>query len=130
MEKDREFLTKLILSLKCSNKITKDECGDLNIVGKKGKIYRDNDFWYVFINDTSIWRKTKEQISFMEVWQNGDREGVLRLDRLPTEREAKIINKLVGLGKKREISEKERARLILIGSQTRLQKRLEPRPLI
>jgi hypothetical protein len=87
-----------------SNKVVKDECGDLSIFGKEGKIYTDEDHWYLFQTGRN-WNEWKKKLNFMEVWQDGDAEGVLRLNRLPLEKEVLKIRKAVGLGKKRKAGE-------------------------
>lgn len=94
--------------LKTSNKILKDECGDPCILGKKGKIYTDLSFWYIYLV-AKQWNSFKKQLDFMEVWQDGDSEGVLRADFPPSPKQAIVIRRLVSLGKKRIMSEKQRA---------------------
>jgi hypothetical protein len=61
------------------------------------------------------WRFAKRALSFYEVTNDGDEEGMLFLDRLPTPEEADIIRDKLGIPKKREISEEERARLAGMG---------------
>jgi hypothetical protein len=47
----------------------------------------------------------------MSVWQDGDGEGVLKLDRLPTAEEAVTIRARIGLRKKKEYSIEQREKL-------------------
>jgi hypothetical protein len=95
------------INVKCSNKITKDECLDPCIFGKKGKMYQDKDYWYLYLAGRN-WNYFKTQLNFMEVWQDGDAEGVLRLNRPLTDKEAPKVRKAAELGKKRVMSEKQR----------------------
>lgn len=108
MYKDkRNFLKTVHKLLKTSNKIVDDKCGDPCIFGKKGKIYVDGAYWYVYTSRS--WSLAKEKLGFMKLWQDGDTEGVFRLDRPPSEKEAAKVRNVVGLGKKRELSPEHRA---------------------
>lgn len=91
--------------LKTSNKVVKDECGDPCIFGKKGKVYTDLTFWYIYLV-SSRWGSVKKELDFMEVWQDGDTEGVLRADFPPSPKQAIIIRRVLGLGKKRIVPAK------------------------
>jgi hypothetical protein len=50
-------------------------------------------------------------LKFAKVTQDGDGEGFLKIDRLPTEAEGHIIRDKLGIPKKRQSSEEEIARL-------------------
>lgn len=89
-------------ALGTSSPIVKDECNDPNIVGTKGHVYVDGDgsygpWFYVMAEGMNL----KKRLSFMLTWQG---ECVYKLDRLPTEEEAAMVRKVVGLRKKKTLS--------------------------
>jgi hypothetical protein len=63
------------------------------------------------------WGAAKRGLSFAETTNDGDDEGALVLDRLPTPAEAEAIRHYVGIAKKRELSAAERERLVEAGRQ-------------
>jgi hypothetical protein len=92
----------------------RDRCVDYAIDGKSGKIYQDGGGYllYVTTGESAVkWRHIKQRLSFCRVTQDGDDEGCLHLDRLPTEDEAALIRKTLGLRKRREVSPEEWARI-------------------
>ena len=93
-------------ALKTSDKPKKDECGDWNIFGKKGKIYHDHIYWYVMVYNG---RLLEERLSFMVKWQG---DYVYRSDKLPTPGQAIIIRKVAGLKRKRVLSSEQRKKAI------------------
>lgn len=101
--------------LNTSSKIAKDECGDLNIFGKKGKIFIGEPYWFIFIRETRSWNNIKKKLNFMVVSQDGDYEGILKLDRYPTSVESTIIRKIVGLVKKKQLSLEHEKKLVESG---------------
>lgn len=108
---DRKLLVELCDSLNVSHKrIKRDELDYWNIVGRRGKIDTDSVSWYVRVEcDTPLrWRRVKEALQFMEIWQDGDDEGALRLQRYPSEEEAQKIRKFVGLTGKRTLTEDQK----------------------
>jgi hypothetical protein len=107
MLSDRDFLKKLSKYLRINNKIVQDECSDYCIYGKKAKIYTDSIYWYVYYTGGK-WNTLKKTLSFMEVWQDGDSEGVLRKELFPSSEEATVLRKTLGLGKKRILTEKQK----------------------
>lgn len=100
---------KLRKALFTSVRWKRDECGDWTLFGKKGKIYIDNNNFYVFLK---IQRNTKQSLEFMKVHQEGDNEIVFSLDRLPNSKEATRLRKLVGLRSSRVLSPEHRAKLL------------------
>jgi hypothetical protein len=112
---DRKYLVKLAKALDVSEKrIKKDTYGDWNIVGIRGHISTEGDYWYVYCDCNSVrkWTFTKKQLSFMEIHQDGDDEGILKCSRMPFRDEAKEIRKVIGVRPKRVISEEHRAKLL------------------
>ncbi len=115
-------------SLSTSSRLARDECGDWNIFGSRGKLYTDKELgpnWYLYTWHS--WARAKRGLSFMEVHQDGDDEGVLRLDRLPTEQEARLIRKCAGLGRKRKLSPERREKLIEAGFNFRFSDGVQPK---
>lgn len=110
LQKDLKQIKKLRTRLKISDSVEIDECGDPNIYGTKGKLFVGEPFWFIYIYDN--WVRTKKKLNFMIVSQDGDSEGILKLDRLPTSGESTIIRKTGGFTKKREISEDTKKRLV------------------
>ena len=107
-------------SLHTSSEVVRDECGDWAIVGSRGKLYTDSQFgpyWYLYT--ARSWPRVKRALTFMEVHQDGDTEGALKLDRLPTFEEARLIKKWTGLGTKKTLSTERRAKLIEAGREFR-----------
>jgi hypothetical protein len=105
---DRKLLVELCSHLNISERrIKRDELDYWNIIGRRGKIDTDSVFWYVRVECQSSlrWRRVKEALQFMDLWQDGDDEGALRLQRYPTEEEAQKIRKNVGLTGKRVLTE-------------------------
>lgn len=112
---DRKLLVELCQHLEISkNNIKRDELGYWNIVGKKSWIDTDSVSWYVRVSCKSItaWRRVKEALPDMVLWQDGDAEGALKLLRHPTEEEAQKIRKYIGFRRVVKISEEMREILI------------------
>lgn len=111
---DKRLLQQLSDSLETSyQRIRLDECGDWNIFGRKGKISTDTKLWYVYIPGQTKrqWNAAKHKLKFMEVSQDGDEEGILKLERMPNLEEAKIIRKVLGLRQRVVLTEEDRALL-------------------
>ena len=98
---DKRFLWEVAETIKCSKtKIKLDECGDWNIFGKQGHLSTDgSDNLYLYYLGTSAkkWNNVKKLLNFMEVTQDGDEEGFLKLDRLPSAEEGNIIRRTLKL---------------------------------
>ena len=61
------------------------------------------------------WTYTQRALSFAKVIADGDTEGGLFLDRLPTKAEAALIRRYCGIPKRREVSEAELDRVRSVG---------------
>lgn len=83
------------------------------IIGKTGWIYARDEGFYFYCDPGSVrsWNSAKKALSFAKVTQDGDFDGFLFLDRLPTPAEAEVIRERLGLRKKRVLSDAERERL-------------------
>jgi hypothetical protein len=128
--RQREALLKLIEALGCRDAaLRRDECGDWRIKGRYGHIYAIpgtldrpvvEGFQIYFRGaeeplSSKGWTYAKRALAFCEVTNDGDNEGMLFLDRLPTGEEAEVIRAKLGVAKKREVSAEELARLAAIG---------------
>ncbi len=103
---DREHLLALLEALDASPSLLRlDECGWWVIKASRGfiGIWSDRPADYLLGvggNSKRHWSGIKRQLSFCVVTQDGDEGGVLRLMRLPTPDEAKIIREVVGVRKR------------------------------
>jgi len=99
---DRIFLTEMSIKMGVSQRrIRLNEYRWVILQGDRSTINYDGKWWYFNILDLTPmkWRNVKKKLSFMEVSQDGDDEGVLRLDRMPTDEECEIIRKIGGFRK-------------------------------
>jgi hypothetical protein len=97
-----------------ADKLRRDECGDWAIWGSNGHIYAvasnvfqlmvgcdyDNQKW----SSARGWESAKKRLKFGRVTQDGDEEGSIILDQLPSKPEAKEIRFILGIPKKVEFS--------------------------
>ncbi len=123
----RPALLKFAEALGCrDNALRRDECGDWRIQGHSGHIYavpgsldrRTTPGFQICVQCKSVrqWSYAKKAFKpFTDLTNDGDDEGMLFLDRLPTLAEAETIREYVGIAKKRVLSEEERARLSAMG---------------
>ena len=111
--------------------LRRDECDDWAIFGKRGHIYAvpligaqevaagvPMTIGFQFVIGTAIehesrnsarqWGADKKRLAFCQVTQDGDEEGCLILDRLPTKAEGAIIRDVMGIPKARHLSEEQR----------------------
>jgi hypothetical protein len=97
-----------------ADKLRRDDCGDWAIWGNNGHIYAvpegfqlmigcdfDNGRW----SSSRGWESAKKRLAFGTVTQDGDCEGSIILDRLPTQAEAKEIRAIMGIPKSIELSD-------------------------
>lgn len=114
-ENDNILLEKLSEHLSTSeDRIRLDDCGDWNIFGRRGHIFTDSKLWYIFVAETTKrkWSAIKAKLKFMEVSQDGDDEGIMKLERMPLQEEAEAIREVLGLNKRPELTEEQRAKLV------------------
>jgi hypothetical protein len=116
--------------------LRRDECGDWAIFGKNGHIYAvpegfqlviGTDIEHEMTNSARQWSADKKRLNFCQVTQDGDEEGCLILDRLPTKAEGAIIRDVVGIPKARHLSDEHREKLIAAGAQGRFQPGTAPK---
>jgi hypothetical protein len=117
--KQRPALLALRDALGCrDNALRRDECGDWRINGKRGHIYAIPDGFQIVVQCETAreWSYARKALKpFAALANDGDEEGVLFLDRLPTVEEAETIRQYVGVAKKRVLSDEGRERLVSLG---------------
>jgi hypothetical protein len=78
--------------------------GDYQITGKHGHVLVNHPGYLLYVTGTvQRWKKAK-RILPGTVTQDGDDEGILRLDRLPTSAEAEAIRDVIGIRRRRHLS--------------------------
>jgi len=91
-----------------------DECGDWRIGGKLGHVYADGAGFLLFVDTGESprrWTNIKRRLDFCRLAIDGDDEGALHLDRLPTPAEAEAIRDALGIRKRRVVTDEARAQL-------------------
>jgi hypothetical protein len=92
-----------------STTLRRDQCGDWRISGKLGHIYavpgtlnRPTPGFLIYCERETkqAWTWARKRLRFCAVTQDGDTEGALFLDRLPTEAEADILRDVIGIAKR------------------------------
>lgn len=112
---DKKYLLKLAKALDVSEKrIKRDTYLDWNIVGTRGHISTEGDFWYLYTECETArkWNNTKRTLSFMIPHQDGDDEGILKCDRMPFRDESRAVRKVIGLRPSTKLTEEGRAQLL------------------
>ena len=109
----RTRLLELAVALHSRKKaLRRDECGDWRIGGTRGHIYAVPEGFQIYVRGTArAWGFAKRALSFAKVGQDGDNEGFLILDRLPTEQEAETIRRYCGISKRAQLSPERAAEL-------------------
>jgi hypothetical protein len=119
----RPALLELVKALGCrDNALRRDECGDWRVNGKQGHIYAvpgslnrpKTPGFQIYIERESVreWSYAKKVLKpFADLTNDGDDDGMLFLDRLPTVNEAEVIRQYVGIAKKRAMTEETLAHL-------------------
>jgi hypothetical protein len=93
--------------------LRRDDCGDHAIKGKLGHIFADGAGFLLCVStgeSARRWTHVKRRLAFCNVTQDGDDEGCLHLDRLPTPAEAELIREAVGIRRRRHLSPEMLAR--------------------
>jgi hypothetical protein len=104
--------------------LRRDECGDWAIFGRLGHIYAVPEGYQLLVTTDESprrWTGVKKRLGFCRLSQDGDDEGSLFLNRLPTEFEAAIKREALCIPKARHLSEEQRSKLIAAGARGRFQ---------
>jgi hypothetical protein len=127
--------------------LRRDECGDWAIFGRRTHLRRASrcfgagvtlhqgfqlvigtDIEHEGRNSARQWSADKKRLNFCQVTQDGDEEGCLILDRLPTKAEGAIIRDVVaGIPKARHLSEEHPLRAHSFRVQGGFQPDLKPK---
>jgi hypothetical protein len=102
---DRALLINLKEVLGASNNTLRRSPSGLWVLrGKYGYVatWGDKSSWGLTIEASSPrkWTNVKKKLGFLQVTQDGDREGVFHLTRLPTPEQAEAVREAVGLRKR------------------------------
>jgi hypothetical protein len=106
---DRTYLETLLTAIDASPiALERPNCrgwvGDYQITGKLGHVLADHPGYLLYVTGTvHRWKKAK-RILPGTVTQDGDDEGILRLERLPTPTEADAIRDVIGIRRRRHLS--------------------------
>jgi hypothetical protein len=95
------------------NTLRRDECGDWAIWGSNGHIYAVPEGFQLMIGcdfdnrgfSKQGWTWAKKRLAFGKCTQDGDEEGSVMLDRLPSQVEAEEIRSILGIPKMFELTE-------------------------
>jgi hypothetical protein len=93
--------------------LRRDDCGDWAVSGTSG---HEGFQLHATTGERPLkWTWIKKKLAFCRVTQDGDDEGCLSLDRLPTMAEGAIIREALGIRKARELSDvtKEKLRSVI-----------------
>lgn len=117
---DRKKLIELTKQLGISSgKLYKDEYGDWNIpvkggtVGNPNKIFTDGVFYYIFYSTTPMaWTYFKKKLDFLEVIQDGEDEGILKLKEAMSPEESEKIRIVLKIRKSVRLTDVQAANLL------------------
>ena len=121
-EADREQQKTLLAALGASDRaLRRDECGAWRINGARGSIHSwgDGSTWvlYAACRSARHWSATKKSLSFCRVTQDGEDEGCLRRQQLPTAAQAIAIRDALGIRKRADLGAEELERRRALGKR-------------
>jgi hypothetical protein len=125
---DRDHLAALIAALDASPRaLRREECrgelGEWIIAGKSGHVIADGAAFLMYVTTQESprrWVNVKRRLaSFCRVTQDGDAEGCLHLDHLPTRSEANAIRNALGIRQRRHLSREAKAKAIVTLERSR-----------
>jgi hypothetical protein len=105
-QQDRVALSSMLVSLNgAKNALRRDQCGDWTIRGSRGHVRACGKRFSVYVTTQSAraWTFAKRALDFCQLSQDGDDEGILTLDRLPSSAEAEIMRQYIGLRQTRDV---------------------------
>jgi hypothetical protein len=129
---DRAAQRELLAALNASDlALRRDECGDWRINGKHGHIYTwgasGGFVLYVACNSGRGWASAKRKLGpFTKISQDGDAEGCFRLPELPTKAQAAAIREVLGIKRRRTVT--DAARKSLLAARLKRQERAKSLP--
>lgn len=114
-EADRKQQRALLLALNAWDRaLRRDDCGAWCISGTRGSVHTwgDGVSWALYgaCRSARHWTATKARLSFCAVTLDGDEEGCLRLQQLPTAAQANVIRDALGIRKRVEFGAEDLAR--------------------
>jgi hypothetical protein len=113
MKYERARLETLLTTLDATPRaLRRDDCGDWAIKGKRGHICADGRGLLMVVSpggSVRRWTNIKRKLDFCRVTQDGDDGGCLRLDHLPTPKEADLIRHGLRIKRKRQLTPDQRA---------------------
>ena len=102
----------------CEGALRRDECGDWRVEGKRGHIYAiagtGKPWFLMYVTRSSArgWTAAKKAlVPFTRLVNDGDEDGLLFLDRLPSADEAEAIRGAIGVRKRRTYTDEALAEL-------------------
>ena len=105
---DRAHLQALLVALDATPRaLRRDDCGDWSIRGKAGHILANGHSFLLFVatqESPRRWTNIKARLRCCRVTLDGDDEGCLHLDRLPTPEEAGAIREALAIKRRRHLS--------------------------
>ena len=131
MSTDRDHLDEFLTAIDASptaleRPVCRGWLGDYQITGKHGHVLVDGAGYLLYVTidvrtapeckpSSRPWKNAKAKLGICRVAQDGDWEGCLHLDRLPTAEEAVVTREVLGIRKRRlmtadALSKLERAR--------------------
>ena len=103
---DKAQLWTMLVALEAAhNQLRLDSCRTWTIRGKRGyaATWGDGKRWFIYCSPGSArkWGNIRRAISPLgSCTQNGDDEGIIRIDQLPNPEQAAVIRKAIGLAKR------------------------------
>jgi hypothetical protein len=103
---DKQQLRSMLTALDAAgNQMRLDECRTWTIMGKRGYVatWGDGARWFIYCAPGSgrKWNNLRRDLSHLgKCTQDGDDEGIIRIDALPTPEQAVLIRKAIGLSKR------------------------------
>jgi hypothetical protein len=112
---DKKHLEALADRIDAVARVHRDDCADYALAGAYGWIYHvatpgcPPTFQIIIATTSPLrWRKAKALLAFGRVSQDGDWEGAVMLDGLPTPEQGAAIREALGLRKRRTLSDAQR----------------------
>ncbi|MGY2902942.1 hypothetical protein [Bradyrhizobium sp. URHC0002] len=119
---DRERLATFARTISVSQStLRRDACGDWILSGPAGHVSSDGASFYVYLAWASVrgWSNAKRRFAYLAVTQDGDEEGVFRIDRPLSPAQATDLRNALLLRKVTPLSQDRRKNLSTIGRRTK-----------